>query len=80
MQRQLKKTYKFAFKTALYLTLCLTLLLGVFLYKFYRIDWIQITLIALICFIFSFIIIQTTYKSVVTSDKASTSDETQVYY
>ena len=58
MQRQLKKTYKFAFKTALYLTLFLTLLLGVFLYKFYRIDWIQITLIALICFIFSFIIIQ----------------------
>jgi two-component system phosphate regulon sensor histidine kinase PhoR len=58
MQRQLKKTYKFAFKTALYLTLFLTLLLGVFLYKFYRIDWIQITLIALTCFIFSFIIIQ----------------------
>ena len=58
MQRQLKKTYKFAFKTALYLTLFLTLLLGVFLYTFYQIDWIQITLIALTCFIFSFIIIQ----------------------
>ena len=37
---------------------CFLSLLGVFLYTFYHIDWIQITLLALICFIFSFIIIQ----------------------
>jgi two-component system phosphate regulon sensor histidine kinase PhoR len=58
MQRQLKKTYKFAFKTALYITLFLTLLMSVFLYKFYVIDWIQITFIALTCYVSSFIIIQ----------------------
>ena len=58
MQKKLKKTYKFAFKTAFYLTLFLTLLMGVFLYKFYRIDWMQIVLVALSCFICSFVIIQ----------------------
>lgn len=58
MQRQLKKTYKFAFKTALYITVFLTLLLSVFLYKFYTIDWIQIIFIALTCYLSSFIIIQ----------------------
>ena len=58
MQRQFKKTYKFAFRTALYITLFLTLIMSVFLYKFYRLDWIQITFIALTCYLFSFIIIQ----------------------
>ncbi len=58
MQRKLKKTYKFAFKTALYITIFLTLLMSVFLYKFYILDWIQVVFIALTCFISSFIIIQ----------------------
>ncbi|WP_452229261.1 MULTISPECIES: sensor histidine kinase [unclassified Lacinutrix] len=58
MQRKLKKTYKFAFKTALYITVFLTLLMSVFLYKFYLLDWIQIVFIALTCFVSSFIIIQ----------------------
>ncbi|MBQ0786026.1 MAG: sensor histidine kinase [Oceanihabitans sp.] len=58
MQRKLKKTYKFAFKTASYITIFLTLLMSVFLYKFYILDWIQIVFIALACFVFSFIIIQ----------------------
>ena len=58
MQKQFKKTYTFAFKTALYITLFLALLMSVFLYIFYVIDWIQITFIAVICYIFSFIIIQ----------------------
>ncbi|MFD2822852.1 sensor histidine kinase [Lacinutrix iliipiscaria] len=58
MQRQLKKTYKFAFKTALYITIFLTLLMSVFLYKFYAVDWIQIVFIALTCYVSSFIIIQ----------------------
>ena len=58
MQIKLKKTYKFAIKTALYITIFLTLLMSVFLYKFYVLDWVQITLIALTCYVFSFIIIQ----------------------
>ena len=58
MQRQLKKTYKFAFKTALYITIFFTLLMSIFLYKFYALDWIQVTLIALISYMFSFVIIQ----------------------
>lgn len=32
MQKKLKKTYRFAIKTSLYITICLTLLLSVFLY------------------------------------------------
>ncbi len=58
MQKKLKKTYKFAFKTALFITLFLTLLMSVFLYQFYTFDWIQITFIALTCYVFSFVIIQ----------------------
>jgi len=58
MQRKLKKTYKFAFKTASYITVFLTLLMSVFLYKFYILDWIQVVFIALTCFVSSFIIIQ----------------------
>lgn len=58
MQLKLKKTYKFAIKTALYITISLTLLMGVFLYNFYVLDYIQIIFIAITCYIFSFIIIQ----------------------
>ena len=58
MQRKLKRTYKFAFKTASYITIFLTLLMSVFLYIFYVLDWIQIVFITLTCFVSSFIIIQ----------------------
>ncbi|QRM88354.1 sensor histidine kinase [Lacinutrix sp. WUR7] len=58
MQRKLKRTYKFAFKTASYITVFLTLLMSVFLYIFYILDWIQIVFIALTCFVSSFVIIQ----------------------
>ncbi|WP_055442693.1 sensor histidine kinase [Lacinutrix himadriensis] len=58
MQRKLKRTYKFAFKTASYITIFLTLLMSVFLYIFYVLDWIQIVFIALTCFVSSFVIIQ----------------------
>ena len=58
MQRQLKKTYKFAFKTALYITILLTLIMSVFLYSFYAINYLQILVVAVISFVFSFIIIQ----------------------
>ena len=58
MQSRLKKTYKFAFRTAGYITFFLTLLMGVFLYKFYSIDWIQLLFIALTCYLFAFLIIQ----------------------
>ena len=58
MQIKLKKTYKFAIKTALYITLFLTLLMSVFLYKFYVVDWIKIAFIALTCYVSAFVIIQ----------------------
>lgn len=58
MQLKLKKTYKFAIKTALYITIFLTLLMGVFLYNFYVLNYIQLVIIAIACYTFSFIIIQ----------------------
>ncbi|MGB1307906.1 MAG: sensor histidine kinase [Oceanihabitans sp.] len=58
MQLKLKKTYKFAVKTALYITIFLTLLMSVFLYYFYSLDFIQIIFIAISCYSFSFLIIQ----------------------
>ena len=58
MQNKLKKSYKFAFKTALYITVFLTLLLGVFLYALQSIDYMYLFLFALSSYILSFIVIQ----------------------
>ncbi|NNK40657.1 MAG: sensor histidine kinase [Winogradskyella sp.] len=57
MQSTLKKTYKFAIYTSLYITLILTVLVGIFLYSFYSLDW-KILIISAICYVLSFIIIQ----------------------
>ena len=58
MNRKLKKSYKFAFNTALYVSLFLTLVLSVFLYFFYSINlWVVFGFMAL-CYSFSFLIIQ----------------------
>ncbi|NNL83222.1 MAG: sensor histidine kinase [Winogradskyella sp.] len=57
MQSTLKKTYKFAIYTSLYITLVLTVLVGIFLYSFYSLDW-KILIISAICYVLSFIIIQ----------------------
>lgn len=58
MDRKLKKSYKFAYNTALYVTLFLTLTLSVFLYFFYTINIWLILLFMIICYGFSFFVIQ----------------------
>ncbi|SFN41865.1 two-component system, OmpR family, phosphate regulon sensor histidine kinase PhoR [Bizionia echini] len=55
--QKLKKTYKFAIKTSLFLTITLTLILSVFLYAVDAITWLIIPFI--LCFgLISFLIIQ----------------------
>ena len=58
MQLKFKKTYKFAIKTALYLTVFMTLLMGVFLYVFYTVNWWLLLAFALLGYVFSFFVIQ----------------------
>lgn len=55
---EIRKTYKFAFKTALYITIVLTLAMSVFLYVFYTISWVNMLLFALFCYGLSFGVIQ----------------------
>ena len=55
---KLKRTYRFAIKTSLFITLFITLLLSVFLYVFYTINWMLIIAFAVICYLFSFMVIQ----------------------
>lgn len=58
MQKKLKKSYKFAIKTALYLNICLTLLLSVFLFISNAFDWFLIVGFLPISYAMSFLIIQ----------------------
>lgn len=58
MQVKLKKTYKFAIKTSLYITIFMTLLMSVFLYCFFEFQCQLILIYALICYVFSFLVIQ----------------------
>jgi two-component system, OmpR family, phosphate regulon sensor histidine kinase PhoR len=58
MQVKLKKTYKFAIRTSLYITIFITLLMSVFLYYFFEPKWFIILSFAICCYIFSFIVIQ----------------------
>jgi two-component system, OmpR family, phosphate regulon sensor histidine kinase PhoR len=58
MRPKFKKTYKFAIKTSLYITVFITLLMGVFLYSFYTISWLVLLAFATISYVFSFIVIQ----------------------
>lgn len=58
MQNKLKKTYKFAFKTSLYVTIFLTLLSSVFLYAMHSIDVLYLLFFAISTFLISFIVIQ----------------------
>ncbi|WP_111682334.1 sensor histidine kinase [Winogradskyella tangerina] len=58
MQKQsLKKTYKFAIRTSLYVTIFATLLVSVFLYYYHTFNW-QVILFPVICFPLCFVIIQ----------------------
>ncbi len=58
MRPKFKKTYKFAIKTSLYITVFITLLMGVFLYSFYTINGLLLLAFAIISYVFSFIVIQ----------------------
>jgi len=58
MQAKFKKSYRFAFRTALYITLFSTLLMSVFLYYYQILQWYYTFLFLLCIFLFSFIIIQ----------------------
>lgn len=57
MQKKLKKTYKFAFKTSLYITLFLTLAVGIFLYFNHILNWF-VVVFALITYAICFLITQ----------------------
>jgi len=57
MQKKLKKTYKFAFKTSAYITLCLTLFMSVFLYITNNFNWVLVPVV-LLTYVICFIIIQ----------------------
>tara|TARA_R110000868_G_scaffold360484_2_gene622507 strand:+ start:2912 stop:3955 length:1044 start_codon:yes stop_codon:yes gene_type:complete len=58
MRLKFKKTYKFAIKTSLYITVFITLLMGVFLYGFYTINGLILLAFAILGYLFSFIVIQ----------------------
>ena len=58
MKKNLRKSYKFAYNTSLYITLFLTLTLGVFLYFFYTFNIYLLLLFMVICYGFSFLVIQ----------------------
>lgn len=58
MSRKFKRSYKFAFKTSTYITILLTGLIAVYEYIKLEVDLASIFVFALICFLFSFFIIQ----------------------
>jgi len=58
MQKKLKKTYKFALKTSMYITIFLTLLSSVFLYLLHSIDVLYLLSFGIFTYVLSFIVIQ----------------------
>ncbi|MGC6431823.1 MAG: sensor histidine kinase [Jejuia sp.] len=58
MQVKFKKSYQFAIKTSLYTTIFFTLLLSVFLYYYFTLQWLPIVIFSVVFFLFSFVIIQ----------------------
>lgn len=58
MPLKLRKTYQFAILTSLYITFIITLLMSVFLYAFYIINWLYVLVFAVGSYIASFIIIR----------------------
>ncbi|WP_298494195.1 ATP-binding protein [uncultured Algibacter sp.] len=58
MQAKFKKSYRFAVRTASFITLYTTLLMSVFLYYYHVLEWYYPLLFSISIFIFSFIIIQ----------------------
>lgn len=58
MQTKFKKSYRFAVRTSLYITLYATLVMGVFLYYLYELEWLYLILFAICIFLFAFVVIQ----------------------
>ena len=58
MQQKFKKSYKFAIKTSLYITIFTTLLTSVFLFGFYKVNLLYLIVFFLVTYLFSFIVIQ----------------------
>ena len=56
-KNNLKKTYKFALRTSLYVTMFVTLLVSVFLYYYHTFNW-QVIFFPIICFPLCFTIVQ----------------------
>jgi two-component system phosphate regulon sensor histidine kinase PhoR len=58
MQNKIKKTYKFALKTSMYVTIFLTLLSSVFLYLLHSVNVIYLLSFAVFTYLISFVVIQ----------------------
>lgn len=58
MQKKFKRSYRFALKTALYITFSTTLFMSVFLYFLNEFTWFYVTAFATIIYLFSFLVIQ----------------------
>lgn len=58
MGKDFKRSYKFAIKTSLFLAIFQTLLVGVFMFLSSEFELIPLLIFAIICYIFSFVIIQ----------------------
>ena len=55
--KNLKKSYKFAVRTSLYVTLFTTLLVSVFLWYYHNFNW-QVVFFPIVCFVLCFIVVQ----------------------
>ena len=58
MQPKFKRSYKFAIKTSLYITLYTALLTSAFLYYFFEFIWWVVLIFSISIYVFSFIVIQ----------------------
>ena len=58
MSKQFKRSYSFALRSSLYVTIVLTLLMSVFLYYFYSINYGIVAGFAICCFALAFAVIQ----------------------
>jgi len=57
MQKPLKKSYKFTFRTASYITVIASVLMALFLYFFHTLDW-EFIIFPVSCYIICFVVIQ----------------------
>lgn len=58
MSQKFKRSYRFALRTALYISVFLTILLGSFMYFGISSIWISLLIFATLCYLFTFLIIQ----------------------